>query len=330
MTEQIKQNNKIKYSSLYCLKAFGALCIIFIHSYNPFYLYPIIRTAVPLFFMISGYFLYSEDSEIAQRKCIKAFKKILWITIYANLFYYISLNIPNDLFPINSLKSVVHLITVGTSLGYQLWYLNAYIQALVVIIIALKFKKISFLWKCIPIFLILGLMTGKYQFLVPFLRNSLSLSRNFITMGIPFVGIGWLIRKYGSQLLSKFSSKVIFAFLIIVLILSESEVCYFRFNRIFLHGDYVITTIPLVALMLLVAIKYPLLGKNSLVEVIGKKYSLSIYIFHIFVLEVFKIINNDFLHLRLMTFPFIIFILTLMFSIVWEKCSKKFYQFEAS
>ena len=52
-------------SSLYVLKAICAFLVVIIHfpmKYG-YYFYPIVRIAVPCFFMISGYFLYSDNRE---------------------------------------------------------------------------------------------------------------------------------------------------------------------------------------------------------------------------------------------------------------------------
>lgn len=325
-TERFIKNNylKIPVSSLYCLKALGALFVICIHCYSPKPLYPIIRTAVPFFFIISGFFLYKEDSEEAFQKCINAFKKILWITLYANIFYYICYNVPDNILPFKSLKSVVFFIATGSNLGFHLWYLTAYLETLFIIIVCIKFRMLSKLWFCIPLFILWGLLTGKYQFLVPSLPNNLLLSRNFLTMGIPGFGIGWLLRKYSSKVLNIFASPVIGALIILSLSGFEAILLNLGGGKI-LSGDYLITTFPLATAMMLVGLRYPTFGKDTILELIGKKYSTYIYIFHVFVYRTLRTLTNGLLEFPPITFPFIVFFLTIAFIAIWEKCSRKFF-----
>lgn len=316
----LKYDDGLKYSSIYCLKALGAFFVVCIHCFGPWIIFPIIRTAVPFFFIISGFFIYREDPQRALIKCVEAFKKVFWITLYANLFYYIACYLPTDLLPIKSLKSLVEFITVGRNLGFHLWYLNAYLETLGIVILALKFRKLRQLWYLIPIGIAIGLATGKYEFLFPYLPNNIVISRNFFTIGIPCFGMGWLIRQYSRQLLKFFTSPLLLTLLI--LILSECEMAILKFTVPYLRGDYLITTFPLAASIVLSAVKYPLIGRGSMIELIGKEYSTYIYIFHVFVFQVFLSLNSNLLGLPSFTFPFIVFILTVLFIIIWRKGSK--------
>lgn len=312
-----------KFSSIYCLKALGAFFVICIHCYKPWIIYPIIRTAVPFFFMISGFFLYREDSEQALQKCIHAFKKVAWITLYANLFYYLCFFVPSDLWPFKDLESVIDFLYVGNTLGHHLWYLNAYLEAMIVIMIALKFKVLKYLWYLIPLFVLWGLMTGNYHFLFPYLSDDIILSRNFYTMGIPCIGIGWMMRKYSPQLLKRISYPIVLC--AAILVISELEIILLKYAGHTVIGDYFITTYLVAASMMLIGVKYPLLGKNSIIEKIGKTYSTDIYIFHVFILLLFIPLNEKYMGLHPSTYPFIGFIFTYLFIRIWKKCSQKMF-----
>lgn len=316
-------SGNLKYSSIYCLKALGAFFVICVHCFEPWQIFPIIRTAVPFFFIISGFFLYRENPDEAYNKCVNTFKKVFWITLYANIFYYLCYNVPLNAFPFKSIKSIIGFIAFGGSFGHHLWYLNAYLEALFIIIIFLKLRVLRYLWWCIPICMIFGLCTGKYEFLFPSLPNNLIYSRNFITTGIPCFGIGWLLKKYSCRLLEIFKYPILLT--VILLLLSELEICSLKFLGHFLKGDYIITTFPLAASMVLAGVKYPLIGRNSMIEYVGKKYSTYIYIFHVFVLKTFLILNKETLGLPSITYPFIVFALTILFIIIWKRCSNKFF-----
>lgn len=308
-------------SSLYCLKALGAFLVICVHSYDPWIIYPIIRTAVPFFFIISGYFLYKEDSIQALSKCVSTFKKIFWLTLYSNIFYYLCFHVPNDIIPFKTIKHIILYIGAGQGMSGHLWYLNAYLEALFIIIISLKFKILKLVWCCIPIGIVFGLLVGKYEFLFRSLPNFVLLSRNFFTIGIPCIGIGWLLKKYYFKLSRMISYPI--SLVITLSILSEIEMIILYHNNIhILSGDCIITTIPLAASIVFVCIKYPSFGTNTVIERIGKQYSTNIYVFHMIILKIFLILIRDMLNLPSFTFPFIIFIITIIFIKIWGKCSK--------
>lgn len=312
-----------QYSSIYCLKALGAFFVISIHCYCPWFITPLFRTAVPIFFIISGFFLYRENLDDVLNKSFRTLKKLVWITLSANIFYYICFFVPYNIVPFESLKSIIGFLVVGHTFGYHLWYLNAYIQVLLVLIVAIKLKILPFLWRGIPLFIIGGLITGKYEFLFPDLPNKLVISRNFITIGIPCFGIGWLIKKYSLNL--AVIGPCHFVLPMILFALSEFECIFLKYyTNKDLIGDYTIITIPLAASIFILFLKYPALGKDSLLELIGKKYSMNIYIFHIFILKILKILNNK-IGFPTATFPFIVLILTMVFIVIWKKCSESLF-----
>lgn len=306
-------------SSLYCLKALGAFLVVCIHSFSPWFLFPIVRTAVPFFLIISGYFLYSQDENQALQRCISAFKKIFWITLYANLFYYLCFRIPDDLFPFKKVTQFVLYIVTGERMSSHLWYLNAYLEALLIIIVALKFKKLKLVWYSIPVGILIGLLAGRYNFFFDSESLSVLLSRNFFTVGIPCVGIGWLLHKYYPLLSKKLSTPATLA--LILFALSIAEMLILHFTTSISSGDYLITTIPLSALTVYLCLKYPSLWKNTVIETIGKKYSTNIYIFHIFILTIYRIFKHHTWDIPTFLSPFIVFFLTILFIKLWGKCS---------
>lgn len=73
----------IRQSSFDVLKCVAAFLVVAIH-YGPYWINPISRIAVPLFFMITGYYFVTFS---AISKFRKHFRKILIMTISASLFY---------------------------------------------------------------------------------------------------------------------------------------------------------------------------------------------------------------------------------------------------
>lgn len=114
--------------SVNALKFVCALMVVGIHvdfvlrSYVLF----LYRIAVPVFFMISGYFLLSQDSTVCKEKVAKIIRKILKLAVWSNLLY-IGLNFCLDrqwLYP------VLPTLLSGDTICCALWYLTAYIQCL--------------------------------------------------------------------------------------------------------------------------------------------------------------------------------------------------------
>lgn len=315
---------KPDYSSINCLKVLGAFFVVCIHTVNNLALTPFIRTAVPIFFMISGYFLYNENKEVVAAKCQKAIKKIFWITFYSNLFYYLVVFFNTDPFPIQTFKRLLRFLLIGDTLGFHLWYLNAYLECLIIFYFFILTNKIKYFLWFIPIFIIWGLATGSYQFIFPFLPNNLFLSRNVFTMGIPCVGIGFLLHKYKDCIISYFRQPLILLFVLAVLIECEVWGLNILNPNPQYPGDFYFFTYPFAVIMLITAIKYPLWGRNTLMEKIGFRYSLYIYIFHLFLLNfILDIFPGN--SIPIFILPFLIFFFALFFSIIWEKASFYFF-----
>lgn len=318
----VKEKNQ--YSSIYCIKFIGAIFVILIHCAGLPIIQPVIRIAVPIFFMISGFFLFSIDKIIFQKNCLKAIKKLFFITLYANVFYYIAFFIPDNLFPFRTLTEVLNFIFVGNQLGMHLWYLNAIIEGLILIYFFITVKSINILWCLIPFFILLGLLLGEYHFLCPYLPHESSLSRNAITIGIPCIGIGCMLRQYSNLILRKI--KYIFFIFLITLMLAELEGGILINYNLINKGDFYIMTIPLAAIILLLCIKYPRFGLNSWLEKIGKKYATNIYIFHVFILYLIDIVRKNDILVPGILVPILTLVLTLFFIEIWGFLSKKMFR----
>lgn len=78
---------KIEYNSLYVLKAFAALAVLMVHFefWRRQYFVPLFNCGVPIFYMISGFFLYCEFVDDKRRRIKNSMKKILKIAIFFNI-----------------------------------------------------------------------------------------------------------------------------------------------------------------------------------------------------------------------------------------------------
>jgi surface polysaccharide O-acyltransferase-like enzyme len=125
--------------SLQVMKALAAFAVVMIHTsfFCKIELLPICRIAVPLFFMITGYFLLNEMGVLTAERIKRSFIKIFWLDVIATTLFLIlspECNVKNY---IEHPTQIIPLITLGYN---HLWYLHALLQALAFMYIALKIK----------------------------------------------------------------------------------------------------------------------------------------------------------------------------------------------
>lgn len=315
----------VSISSIFCLKIICAFFVVCIHFpiYGKEYLFPLLRMAVPIFFMISGYFLYSADRNTAIARCKKSLKKVTLLTLLANAVYCIPLFIsilrkPGTIFPIYDFSSGIKFLLFGDTIAFHLWYFTAYIETLLMVIVIFRFKKEKMLFYLIPFCLILNLLLEQYS--SSFFGDNLS--RNFFTIGIPCFGLGWLIRKKEDLILRKNAGKLGIGVLIL-LVFSYAEWVFLQSTPGVATRDIFIFTVPLAISVLLFCLAHKEWGKSSFIENAGKKYSANIYIYHYFVgrciLFMYAYLYID--NLRDITAP-LVFMLTLLAAIIFEKFQK--------
>lgn len=73
-----------QYHSLYLLKAIGVLFVLMIHfsCYKIQYFEPLYRCGVPLFYIISGFFLYAKDESVQIQKVKRSIVKIVKLILF--------------------------------------------------------------------------------------------------------------------------------------------------------------------------------------------------------------------------------------------------------
>ncbi len=200
MTTQ--KRNTTRSQGLDLLKLFCALLIIFIH--RPFpdpvgsYITAFARCAVPVFFMISGYF----SPLLEERGTVWAhIRKLIVMTILINLVYMVWNIFSGDKTAVEYLTSLCtptrirNLLVYNISpFGAHLWYLNAIIYTTVIFEICRRLGIQKALYILTPLLLIGDLVFGKYSLLFFGREFNYMLVRNFLFVGIPNYCIGRLFR----------------------------------------------------------------------------------------------------------------------------------------
>lgn len=309
-------SKKNRTESIDVLKFILAFLVVGIHA--PFsYISEVAfaRIAVPLFFMITGYYLPTMNTD----KFRKHIKKILFLTIVSTLFYlihsYIQLaygsSVSADWLAENfNLKKLCDWILYNNiPIGSHLWYFYALLYVFLILYIFNKFKHINFLFKILPILFLCN-------YLLSF--GPSIYYRNFLFTGLPYVLLGCLFRKYEEHLLKLFSKShtLIIGFILFSFGLGIELLIYKWFGLI-TYRDHYLFTLPMAAFIFLLALKHPHYGTGSYIALIGRKYSAYIYIMHPFFIFLIHYILNIYVggwifqnKLYINLLPFLVFGLT--------------------
>ena len=184
-------------SSLYVAKALAALLVVIGHiPLGTFkdWVYPLTLSAVPIFFLISGYFLYTPNEEEVARRAWHSIKKIAPILAGLTCFYWIIL-LPNHGNTVRSWEQIWHFLVYGQLTTVHLWFLMAMLQAQVIFMFLIRWHLGKYLWLLIPLMLT-ALIWGKYSFLLSaYNGQSLIYVFNSISYALPFMSAGYLLKK---------------------------------------------------------------------------------------------------------------------------------------
>lgn len=300
--------------SIDTLKFFCAILVVLIHVDAPpipyvYYYDQLIRCAVPIFFMISGYLLMGD---CFGKRIVKTIKKVAIILLWSTLFYAVVLY----LFNIRPLSTFLpsfeelyrFLLFNHNPYCWHLWYLAAYIYVLIICLIISRSKLLSYSFVLIPILLVSCLLLGKYSFVIS-ASFPLMYSRNFLFTGFPFFLLGMLFSKYEQRI---DIGRILLPFVII------SFFVFFIENKFLLHeeyrliGDIYINTIFISLIFFQLFISFPL-KQDNLFSKIGRKDSLYIYILHPFWILFFDYINSYIpITWNKVVYPIVIIICTLI------------------
>ncbi|MTB67189.1 acyltransferase family protein [Providencia sp. wls1943] len=172
------------------LKLCMAFLVVLVHyhpTFDSFFLSYILndiyRVAVPVFFMLSGFYLKKiSDASQTQRWISKIITiYIIWMTIYFMYYYFLK----------GDKEHAYYLLTKISDGWYHLWYFPALIMAYSVAYI-IKDKS------TLKIIIILSLLLSALYYLQIITVKEVKLGgyRNFIFMALPCIIIGMLIFRF--------------------------------------------------------------------------------------------------------------------------------------
>lgn len=293
-TQRIMMSSKKKpdrYNSIDKLKMFCAFLVVCIHAPFPgeigTYLVSLARIAVPVFFMITGYFY-------VQASASRQIKKLLLLMLSANLIFFVwksGLSIINgnimeywvDTFTFSNIAKF--LLLNETHLQSHLWYLGAILYVILLVFVLFKWNenKAKRLLLVITPFLLAGdLILGKYSLLLFHREFPYILVRNWLFVGLPYFSIGiWMHEKknvFSKFLKNKGKMKLAFFNILAVLTTLSERSILVSLNLNAARDHYISTTFLAIAVFLFFATYIS--QKKNIISHIGKKDSTWIYILH--------------------------------------------------
>lgn len=325
------------------LKCIGAFLVVVLHygyvisdnaiGRTSFAVNALTRLAVPMFFMITGFYFiltYRRGRVMHQVKrllCLTAFAVLLyavfefaWYTAAGKLDVLIEELSWHG--PITSELGKLFIFN-EIPVAFHLWYLLAAIYG----VIAMWAFEHWRLWSkpliafSLVVMLCAALLSG-------FSDTPYPLVRNFITVAIPSMVIGRWIYEYKINHDKGWltSPSVIFLgiFLAITLIVVQMLIRIHSMGMVYkAQFDIPIGAPMLAAALLMLGVRFPMMGRMTVLPAIGAKYSGYIYVFHVIPGTMLRtwVHTTDYLSLL---FPFVIFAISLGMAVVWVRIKSAF------
>lgn len=324
-------------------KGIACFGVVFFHTYYAFYwgdrdagnmLKAFFRFAMPLFYMISGYYCYYADNTVTARKLPNKIKHSFRINVVASitwLFIMLVIGLLGDehggIYGIRGIlgaiftpkKIIVWLLFNEDPFIKILWFVSALLYMYLAMIIINRFNlyKASYVVAiiCAVIHYFLGNVCKGLG-----IEINIIYYRNFLLMAFPFFMFGHYIHKNENELLKKFSLKACVFMLVLGELLTMPE-WYFMGKT-----EISIGAILAAFAIFVLALRVPEKKAKSIVTYIGTELSLFIYIIHLAVkLVMDKIAEKLFFHLPKVDLayqvlkPFLCFLVSVVAGILFYK-----------
>lgn len=292
--EASKRNNKLNL-----LKGFACIGVVFIHIQFPGKIGKLISMvsayAVPVFFLIAGYYAFGKGTDTLKRRLLKIIK--IFVFAYLLFFVYSLLSAANnhkvvqwfaDNYTITVLARYIIFCTV--SFAIPLWYLLAQIETYIFWYFIVKLKKENIIVKCIPLlFIFYSVLTivCETKGLAWFYKI------NFVTRSLSWFALGYYIHSLPKEKIEATNSKILYLFLILGIVI----VCLPTLLPLAINISC-IGYIPYAVALFLLSLKNSEISICKTMEFLGDKLSLYVYIFHVPVGDLSKMISEKILKIH--------------------------------
>ena len=312
-----------RLNNLDVLKAICAFLVICIHiSYKDDLnniITPLCRIAVPIFFMITGYFYHKTS-----KKPLKQIKKVLILILLSNLLYVVFEMILNGNIDKPKREDIINSLIFNSSpFSFHLWYLNALLYVLIVVYFADKVKLRKYLYFLIPILLVINIIYGEYSIVVLDKDLDPIYMRNFLFIGLPYFLLGDLLYKKKDNLIEMFTLKklaILIPIFALTTIIEEHILNYTHMDSI---GEIYISTTFLAITVFLFAIQTKQVSSGNVLAIIGRKYSIYIYIVHVMFINLFNKFVNINSNILNNTIQIIIFFASILIATIYIKLKNR-------
>ena len=322
----------MRNNNLDILKAISAFSVVCIHIKFPGkfgeYINIITALAVPIFFMITGYYYENMKKNGKVEKQIQKLIKLIIFTIIIYVIYgtmvriFKKLDIKEYYLSIFNVKEMVKFILFNEfpTIGH-LWYLPAILYTLLLAGFMTRKNNEKYLKYIVPILFIIYIVTGKYSKII-FGRefSYYYLRRSFIIEGNLYFYLGYFMKKYENRI--KISLKTTYLVSMILLIGTYLEMYILEKNNAnTVASNYIcISILPIFIFICAIKNKREFYIK-SVIAKIGKEYSTTIYIIHPLVISILENLNT--IELYKYIAPIMVYLLSMVIAISFEKIKKK-------
>lgn len=249
---------------------------------------------MPTFFLISGFYLPRGEEGVSRiKRTVQILFKLttIWgflFLIYDNLF----IEKLSD-FIIYSPKELMDLLLFNRfAHGFHLWYLSAYLYALLLVLLFQRLHLLNnryVLIIIITLLLFLNLLLGNYSVIIWKHDLPFYYSRNGLLLAFPMLLIGKCLReRMKEEALGKYRFWFILFFLLIYL---GCVLETLQWDTTFSITTGTLSTIVASIVLLLFCLSFGK-GRESKLARVGQNYSLYIYILHPFLLPLNGLIHN--------------------------------------
>ena len=278
------------------VKALSAYAVVLLHIHFPGTAGNIVnvlaRFAVPVFFMVSGYFCYRGDNTEFERtgKKIRHVVTLILVAFPAWILWELIQNqIDGDSQRkwLQSLLSGEHirqflLYNNSSQVKWHLWFLPALLYCYLLFLLVARFRLYRPSYVLIPVLLLIHFGMEEFS---PYFGEHFRVMqfRNYLFTGFPFFMAGHLIHRYQKKTEQWFAGKrVLFLYGMVVAggILSLTEYRYFEKQELFLGSVCMAFGLFLIAI-----IKNDIKAPEFL-GVVGEKYAFFIYLFHLCISDI--------------------------------------------
>lgn len=322
--ENVVKNNRNQWLNV--LKGIGCMGVVFIHILFPGKTGEIVsklcQFAVPVFFMIAGYYAVGCSENVIKRRLLKILKIFLygyfWFFVYNIIFQLKEGTLAAWLTANYTYRKMIKYVVFCTiDFAMPLWYLIAMMETYLFWFLIVKYKKEEKILK------IMHLVFGIQAILTTIcVTNNYPWSRqvNFIASALPWFLFGYYSNSVGKKKVEQIRGPIL---LITTIIGGVMAIIPLVFEVNFICSC--VGIILYATSLFVIAIKHPDKTGFKPIAYIGDKLSLNIYIFHVLIDGLIKIIFkvvfkvNIYGTLFLWLNPLITLAITVAFSFVLEK-----------